>query len=230
MPPKRCACTTHCNPGGLAYNAHMSARFGAGVQNRPGVVGVVLAAGAGRRYGMPKCLVRDDDGGWLPRSVRRMRQAGVSEVVTVLGAAADAALELWHDTDLGVVVIAPDWAEGLAASTRAGLHRAGQVPGAERIVLTPVDLPRLPVASLVRLLDATDAAGAGALARATWRGQPGHPVVLGSAHLPVAFDVLSGDSGLRGYLSGRAREVECADLGDGGDQDRPEAPAGGLES
>jgi CTP:molybdopterin cytidylyltransferase MocA len=44
--------------------------------------GLLLAAGAGRRMGMPKALVGD----WLARSVGVLRDGGCSGVTVVLGA------------------------------------------------------------------------------------------------------------------------------------------------
>ena len=43
------------------------------------VLGVVLAAGAGTRYGMPKILAHD--GRWLERAVAALRDAGVDVLV-----------------------------------------------------------------------------------------------------------------------------------------------------
>ena len=57
------------------------------------VVGVLLAAGSGERYGGPKALARDDDGtSWLLRSVQALRPC--AEIVVVLGAGADEAAAL----------------------------------------------------------------------------------------------------------------------------------------
>ena len=51
-------------------------------------VGLLLAAGEGRRFGGPKALARDDDGtSWLLRAVQALRPC--SEIVVVLGAADD---------------------------------------------------------------------------------------------------------------------------------------------
>ncbi|MGB6276881.1 MAG: NTP transferase domain-containing protein, partial [Rhodococcus sp. (in: high G+C Gram-positive bacteria)] len=48
-------------------------------------VGVVLAAGAGTRYGSPKVLAHD--GLWLKTAVQALRNGGCDRVVVVLGAA-----------------------------------------------------------------------------------------------------------------------------------------------
>ena len=59
------------------------------------VAGLLLAAGAVRRMGMPKALVRDDAGEpWVVRGVRTLRAGGCDAVTVVLGAAAAEAAPL----------------------------------------------------------------------------------------------------------------------------------------
>ncbi|MEO7235035.1 MAG: NTP transferase domain-containing protein, partial [Lapillicoccus sp.] len=65
-------------------------------------VGVVLAAGAGRRMGMPKALVHETDGtSWLVRAVGALTGSGCSPVVVVLGARADEARRLLEGSHPG---------------------------------------------------------------------------------------------------------------------------------
>ena len=51
----------------------------------PSAVGIVLAAGAGRRFGMPKVLA--EDGAWLRAAVAALDAGGCRPVYVVLGAA-----------------------------------------------------------------------------------------------------------------------------------------------
>ena len=51
--------------------------------------GLVLAAGAGRRYGGPKALVEYDGQRLVDRAVWTLRAGGADPVLVVLGAAAD---------------------------------------------------------------------------------------------------------------------------------------------
>src|SRR6478736_3052699 len=53
--------------------------------NSTTTAGVLLAAGAGTRYGMPKVLA--DDGRWLSACVPALAEGGCDDVVVVLGAA-----------------------------------------------------------------------------------------------------------------------------------------------
>jgi CTP:molybdopterin cytidylyltransferase MocA len=52
------------------------------------VEGLLLAAGAGIRMGMPKALVTDERGLWLVRGLGLLREGGCRRVTVVLGAAA----------------------------------------------------------------------------------------------------------------------------------------------
>ena len=89
------------------------------------VAGLLLAAGAGRRMGMPKALVRDDAGEpWVVRGVRTLREGGCDAVTVVLGAAAAEAAPLLEGTE-ATYVVADDWADGMGASLRTGLSSLG---------------------------------------------------------------------------------------------------------
>lgn len=183
------------------------------------VHGLLLAAGAGTRMGRPKALVSDPDGtSWLVRGVTVLREGGCPAVTVVLGAAAEAARELLAGTDSSVVAAA-DWAEGMSASLRAGLDALGETE-AEAALVSLVDLPDVTPELVARVLATGD--GPGVLARATYAGRPGHPVLLGRDHWAAVAVAAAGDTGARGYLSGRpVTAVECGDLATGEDRDTP---------
>lgn len=178
--------------------------------------GLVLAAGAGRRFGGPKALARDPDGvPWVERAVRAIRDGGCDPVVVVLGAAADAAARL---VPAGASVVrAEGWSEGVSASLRAGLEAVAST-SASAVVVVPVDTPDLPAAAVTRV---AARASHGALAFAAYDGAPGHPVVIGRDHWAAVAAAVSGDVGARPYLREHdAESVECADLWSGTDRDR----------
>ena len=59
------------------------------------ILGVLLAAGAGRRAGGPKALRVDADGtSWLERSIKVLRDGGCDAVIVVLGCEAARARDL----------------------------------------------------------------------------------------------------------------------------------------
>jgi CTP:molybdopterin cytidylyltransferase MocA len=177
-------------------------------------VGVLLAAGAGTRFGIPKVLAAE--GEWLRTAVRALAGGGCSEVLVVLGAAV---------VDVPAparVVLASDWATGMSASVRAGL--AAAEPGAAQYaVLHLVDTPDVGAEVVRRVLAAAVGAPSG-LARARYGDRPGHPVVIARRHWPALLASLHGDEGGRAYLAGRHGDVvavECADLATGTDIDTP---------
>ncbi|GAA4770194.1 nucleotidyltransferase family protein [Microbacterium gilvum] len=181
-----------------------------------GFCGIVLAAGAGSRFGGPKALAHGADGvPWLVRVVSVLRAGGCDRVVVVLGARAEEALPLVPDGTEAVV--AADWAEGMAASLRAGLAAAD---GADAVVVATVDIPDLPAAAVERLRAASPRPS-DALAQAVYAGRPGHPVVIGASHREALAASLTGDRGARPFLVAHGvHEVECGDLWSGEDVDR----------
>lgn len=178
------------------------------------IVGVLLAAGAGQRYGGPKALARDEDGtSWLLRSVQALRPC--AEIVVVLGAEAEQAAAL---LPMSVTRIrADDWADGMAASLRAGLAALATTDH-ESALVSLVDLPDVDAAVVARV--AAAATGPDVLARAAYGGVPGHPVLIGRDHWAGVVEVAAGDRGARDYLAvHEVALVECGDLATGGDVD-----------
>ncbi len=175
------------------------------------VSGVVLAAGAGTRYGMPKVLA--GDGEWLVGAVSALADGGCDDVVVVLGAAI-------VDVPLPArPVVASDWAEGMGASLRAGISALESGP-AEYAVLLTVDTPDIGAAAVRRVLVAARAAPSG-IARAGYGRRPGHPVVVARRHWVDLMARAQGDQGGRAFLADRddVAWVDCADLATGADID-----------
>jgi molybdenum cofactor cytidylyltransferase/nicotine blue oxidoreductase len=185
-------------------------------------VGLVLAAGAGSRYGGPKALVVGLDGeGWLARAVAVLRDGGCSSVGVVLGAEAEQARRLLPADAAVQVVVSERWADGLSASLASGLA-AAEAGNADAVVITLVDLPALTAEAVRRVIASVGATSSG-IGRATYAGAPGHPVLLGRDHWRSVIDLASGDSGARDYLADAATVlVGCDDLGGGDDVDEPD--------
>src|SRR5215212_7185692 len=101
---------------------------------------VVLAAGGGRRYGMPKALVEYEGSLLVERAVRTAR-AVCDPVLVVLGAQA---VDVWRQADLGgaAVLANKDWETGMASSLRTGLDGLRGWPDqVDAALITLVDMP-----------------------------------------------------------------------------------------
>jgi molybdenum cofactor cytidylyltransferase len=175
--------------------------------------GLILAAGEGRRFGGTKQLAELDGRPLLEHVLAAM--AGISPRVVVLGHAAD---KIRRGVNLhgASVVVCEDWAEGQAASLRAGL---AALAGCDAVVVVLGDQPGITAEAVAAV---AAAAGDEDAVRAVYDGTPGHPVLLRRALLERAGE-LRGDTGFRDLLeSASVREVEVGALADPADIDTRE--------
>ncbi len=175
------------------------------------IAGLILAAGAGTRFGDESKLLAELDGRPL-LEYAVAAQCAVAElewIVIVLGAHAHEVLER-VDLRRAEPVICADWHTGQAASLRCGAS-ALAAAGAGKVIVTLGDEPLLTPALIGRFVDQPGGS------RAVYDGRPGHPVVLGAAQLQ-ALSELTGDRGARSLLHG-GPVIECGHLGSGRDVD-----------
>jgi len=176
------------------------------------ICGLVLAAGAGTRFGdEPKQLAELAGRPLLEWAVRAQCDARVLErVVVVLGSSAT---RIRDAVEFGraEVVVCPDWDAGQSASLRFGL---AELADAEKVVVTLGDAPLMTSAVIERF------AGEEPGTRAVYEGRPGHPVVLGSEQI-ARLTKLDGDMGARKLLDG-GPVIEIGHICCGRDVDTPE--------
>jgi CTP:molybdopterin cytidylyltransferase MocA len=172
---------------------------------------LILAAGAGSRFGAdPKLLAEVDGEPVLQHVVRNVSAARhVHQVVVVLGAHAEKIRER-VDFGTAAVVVCDTWADGQSASLRCGLEAIGD---ARKVVVLLGDQPLVTPRAIAWL--ACEPAGS----RASYHGAPGHPVVLGPRLIDEAR-ALTGDAGLRNLV--RWRMVEVGHLASDRDVDTPD--------
>jgi CTP:molybdopterin cytidylyltransferase MocA len=167
-----------------------------GSVNNVRVVGaVVLAAGAASRFGSPKQRLMIE-----PVLARVGGAKAIDDIVVVVGA---------HEVETDArTVHCADWERGPGASLRCGL--AALPAEAEAAVVVLADGPGLAAVAIDRVVAAWRG-GDGDVVAASYRGQRGHPVVLGRAVWPAVPD--EGARALEPVL------VPCDDLGAPGDVD-----------
>ncbi|GGR68681.1 4-diphosphocytidyl-2C-methyl-D-erythritol synthase [Streptomyces humidus] len=185
-------------------------------------VGLLLAAGGGRRLGgRPKALLTHRGRPLVEHAVGVLRAAGCTRVHVVLGAAADVVRERARLAGC-VIVTNPQWESGMGTSLRAGLASLAGT-GARAALVCLVDQPGIGPRAVARVL----AAGGDefSLVSAAYDGVRGHPVLLGAGHWAGVTATATGDRGARAYLEEHAEAitlVECGDVARPFDIDTPD--------
>ncbi len=166
-----------------------------------GLEAIVLAGGAGARFGGGKLTAPWRGGALIDGALAAAFAAPARWVTVVTGAdagveaAARAFAERTGQADRLRVIHCADHAEGMGATLRTGV--AALPPGAAGAFVFLGDMPLIPPAILPALADAV-AAGARAAAP-SFRGQRGHPVLFSAVLLPQLAE-LTGDEGARRVL------------------------------
>ena len=211
------------------------------------VAGLLLAAGEGRRLGVPKALVEYEGELLVERGVRLLCEAGLAPVLVVVGASAPRVLQKARLAPARVVVN-DQWREGIGSSFRTGLAwlggegaiRAGSmeegpVGKTEAVVVHLADQPFVRPELFSRLVAAW-AEGARA-AVATFGREQRNPVLLARDLWDEVASLALGDTGARAYLRQHRElvtEVACDDVGSAFDIDTAEdlqrAPLYGRDS
>ncbi len=186
------------------------------------VAGVVLAGGAGRRFGMPKALAYVGGVSLLSRAVETLRAAGCSPIIVVLGARADDVRQQ-VDLDEVRVVVNGAWADGMSSSLRAGLRACDDCVAA---VVAVVDQPGMTPVAVRRLIDEwrdSDRPVAVSAYGGAWR----NPVVFAANVFGEVADAVAGDIGAKPWLQSNLDKVvvvEVGDIADPTDIDTPPWP------
>jgi CTP:molybdopterin cytidylyltransferase MocA len=195
------------------------------------VAGLLLAAGAGRRLGVPKALVTLGGEPLVARGARVLGDAGCAPVLVTVGAAADEVSALLADAAPTATAVRVDgWDEGMGASLRAGLAALAGTH-ADAVVIALVDQPFVSPPLVRRLVaaagpgDAGEDSGRPAAVVAGYGGQGRNPVLLRRVVWAQVAERARGDVGARAWLRAhpdRVLIVPCDDIGRPDDLDTPE--------
>ncbi|MEO8485436.1 MAG: nucleotidyltransferase family protein [Betaproteobacteria bacterium] len=179
--------------------------------------GILLAAGASRRFGGDKLLVPLADGTPMAAASCRVLRASLGDVVAVVRTGDDALATLLAHEGARVVHCARA-REGMGASLACGVEASADARG---WIVGLADMPWIAPASIRAVADAI-AAGA-SLAAPTCRGVRGHPVGFAATHRD-ALRALGGDEGARALLADAGPALRLIAVDDPGvlrDVDRP---------
>jgi molybdenum cofactor cytidylyltransferase len=167
---------------------------------------IVLAAGAGARFGAQKLLSIHDEGVLVDGALAAACASPVRAVVVVTGADGTdvaAAVRAYGDQNADGwklrLVHCPDHCEGMAASLRAGI--SALPPTADGAFVFLGDMPNIPTSILSELTGALASRTGAQAAAPTHRERRGHPVLFAASLLPRLL-LLRGDEGARALLNG----------------------------
>lgn len=183
----------------------------------PRVAGILLAAGAGSRFGGGKLLHSLDGVAIGVRSARNMQAAGLS-VTAVVRPGSDELVRLLRREGVDVTVCA-NATDGMGVSLA---HVIAQTKEATGWVVALADMPRIRPQTIRQVADAVKQ---GALIAApAYRGERGHPVGFGAA-LRDELLACRGDEGARAVIKRHYAEIHMIAADDPGvtfDIDRKE--------
>jgi molybdenum cofactor cytidylyltransferase len=171
---------------------------------------LVLAAGGSRRFGAHKLLADLAGQPVLRRTTDAICAVGFCETIIVTGAEHEAVRDLFDGLPC-TVVHAPNWAEGISVSIRAGIEALRHER--DGLFLFLGDMPLVPSELCEELADL--AKGVNYAARPMCSGVPGHPVAF--ANTAVAdLMALTGDLGAGALLRGAGARIAYLPTSDEG--------------
>lgn len=171
-------------------------------KGQSGVAAVVLAAGMSRRMGTPKQLLRIGGETILERTLKNVRASKVSEIILVLGHAADEVQKTIAMQGLKVV-INPDYQQGMGTSLRSGLAAVSAGAAAALIVLA--DQPWVSPESLNHLIKGHQEHKPQIIVP-MYQGFRGNPVLLDRSVF-AEVQALKGDVGCRGIFGDHTDDI-----------------------
>ena len=177
------------------------------------IVGVLLAAGRGERFGGGKLLVPlpagPQSGTAVGVAACRNLRAAIRDVVAVVRPG-DATLAATLAAEGARVVVAERAGEGMGASLAAGIAAAGAADG---YVVALADMPWVAPGTIRAIAEALR--GGASIAAPRYRGKRGHPVGFGAAHRGE-LAALSSDVGARTIVEAHADALRLVDVDDAG--------------
>jgi molybdenum cofactor cytidylyltransferase len=185
-----------------------------------GISAILLAAGAGSRFGGGKLLAPFEGRPLIEATLENLSDAPVDEIVAVLAPDADPLRTLCEARGLRTVEN-PERDEGQSTSVLAGLRAVR--PGSRAAVVLLADQPFVGAGAVGRLVAAFE--DGAEVAVATYDGRRRNPVLFSRSVWPLLEEELSGDEGARGMLRRHPElvvEVACDGVADPADVDTRE--------
>lgn len=180
-------------------------------QGDSGISALVLAAGMSRRMGRPKQLLRLGDSTLLERTLANVRRANVTEVILVLGFAAE---EIQQTISTKGLTVVKNYAyeQGLGTSLRTALSTISSEAKGALVVLA--DQPLVRPETLNRLIEYHKCYHP-QIVIPLYKGFRGNPVLLDRSVFPEVMN-LKGDVGCRAIFGSHTENIHKLPVEDAG--------------
>ena len=196
----------------------------------PAVWAILLAAGESSRMGRQKALLPWRNTTLLEYQLRSLLDAGVQQVVVVLGHDADRIKPIVEATNGASWALNPDYLQGKTTSLKTGVA-ALAIQQVSDVLLLNVDQPRN--ADTVRTLLERHLASSYRITIPTHGGKGGHPILIAAELLPELAEIEEESQGLKAVVRRHAEATERFELDDPSvllDLNTPEQYQKALES
>jgi molybdenum cofactor cytidylyltransferase len=190
-----------------------SSKRTAAVTDLTGIGGVILAAGASTRMGIPKQLLQFGGETMLRRAASAALEAGCRPLVVVTGADAAASRQALRGLDVREVKN-PQWESGISASVRVGIEALVTAnPQTAAVVLMLCDQPFVTREIIAQLVAAHLETGRSIVA-SRYGGSYGVPALFGKVHF-AELTTLEGDAGAKRVIQKHLPEVRLVSFPEG---------------
>jgi molybdenum cofactor cytidylyltransferase len=178
------------------------------------IPGVILAAGRSTRFGRPKALLPVEPSGptFVARLVTVFRSASIDEVV-VVGRREDVRLQTAVREAAARFLVNVDADRGQLSSLLTAIDAVDR-PNVRGLIVMPVDMPLIQAGTIATVRDRF-LERSPPIARATFGGRHGHPVIFGSS----VFDELrraDPNTGAKAVVHAHAGDVLDVEVNDPG--------------
>jgi len=215
----------HVGATPLAADVEVDFAHGFGFYTIAGMIpAIVLAAGKSSRMGRPKAALPLPGGDtFITRIVRTFKEAGVEDVVVVVGHDATAVIDAFAAADLDARFVEnPDYEQGQLSSLLAALKVIDR-PGVVAALMTLVDVPLVSAATVRAVVDRYRSTRA-PVVRPVRGSDHGHPVLIDRSLFDAirrADPAVGAKAVIRANVS-EAGDVAVDDAGAFADADTPE--------
>ena len=165
---------------------------------------IILAAGPSSRMGQPKQMLDIRGERLLVKIAQTFLNAGISNVVVVLGSNEQAHREILKDQPVDIVHN-PNWKSGMGSSIKTGLQHLTLDPSVESVILSVCDQPLLSEDIISGLVRESTETGKPIIA-SEYSGVPGVPALFHRSYFGRLAD-LPDDQGAKKIIMNNSSDV-----------------------